>query len=58
VRGASFREKMLITHRGLSGPAICRFLLLEVEDDAAVMIDLAPGQDGLGATGMALGDAT
>jgi predicted Rossmann fold flavoprotein len=40
----SFREKMLITHRGLSGPAI-----LQVSSYSAnqhpVVIDLAPGHD-------------
>ena len=44
--GASFREKMLITHRGLSGPAILQISSYwKWTDDAAVMIDLAPGQD-------------
>jgi len=44
--GASFREKMLITHRGLSGPAILQISSYwKWKDDAAVMIDLAPGQD-------------
>jgi predicted Rossmann fold flavoprotein len=44
--GASFREKMLLTHRGLSGPAI-----LQVSSywhwnaDAPVTIDLAPEQN-------------
>jgi predicted Rossmann fold flavoprotein len=44
--GASFREKMLLTHRGLSGPAILQASSYwKWKDDAPVMIDLAPGQD-------------
>ncbi|HLW85226.1 MAG TPA: NAD(P)/FAD-dependent oxidoreductase [Candidatus Sulfotelmatobacter sp.] len=43
-RGGRFREKMLITHRGLSGPAI-----LQVSSywrkPQLVVIDLAPGHD-------------
>lgn len=42
--GFSFRENILFTHRGLSGPAI-----LQVSNywdpDSAVTIDLAPGKD-------------
>src|SRR5262249_10864460 len=42
--GASFREKMLITHRGISGPAI-----LQVSSywkaGQGVTIDLAPGRE-------------
>jgi predicted Rossmann fold flavoprotein len=44
--GANFREKMLITHRGLSGPAI-----LQISSywnwnlDAPVTVDLAPEQE-------------
>jgi predicted Rossmann fold flavoprotein len=42
--GASFREKMLITHRGLSGPAILQ-ISSYWRSGAAVSIDLAPGSD-------------
>lgn len=42
--GASFREKMLITHRGLSGPAILQISSYWAHG-AAVSIDLAPGID-------------
>jgi predicted Rossmann fold flavoprotein len=42
--GASFREKMLITHRGLSGPAILQASSYwKWKGDAAVTIDLVPG---------------
>jgi predicted Rossmann fold flavoprotein len=40
----SFREKMLITHRGLSGPAILQISSYWSEGHA-ISIDLAPGQD-------------
>jgi predicted Rossmann fold flavoprotein len=44
--GASFREKMLITHRGLSGPAILQISSYwNGKGDTAVTIDLAPGQE-------------
>jgi predicted Rossmann fold flavoprotein len=39
-----FREKMLITHRGLSGPAILQ-ISSYWKPGAPVEIDLAPGQD-------------
>ena len=40
----SFREKMLITHRGLSGPAILQ-ISSYWEKRSAIVIDLAPGLD-------------
>jgi predicted Rossmann fold flavoprotein len=40
--GQEFREKMLITHRGLSGPAILQISSYWKKPDA-VRIDLAPG---------------
>jgi predicted Rossmann fold flavoprotein len=44
--GASFREKMLITHRGLSGPAILQVSSYwKWKDAAPVTIDLALEQD-------------
>ena len=42
--GHSFREKMLITHRGLSGPAILQ-ISSYWSDGAPIRIDLAPGHD-------------
>jgi predicted Rossmann fold flavoprotein len=42
--GASFREKMLFTHRGLSGPAILQASSYW-RPDAAIEIDLWPGGD-------------
>ncbi len=42
--GQSFREKMLITHRGLSGPAILQ-ISSYWENGQPVCIDLAPGRD-------------
>jgi predicted Rossmann fold flavoprotein len=42
--GAQFREKLLITHRGLSGPAILQASSYWVEGES-VVIDLAPGVD-------------
>jgi len=39
-----FREKMLFTHRGLSGPAILQ-ISSYWKPDSSVTIDLAPGQD-------------
>jgi predicted Rossmann fold flavoprotein len=41
--GQSFREKMLITHRGLSGPAILQ-ISSYWKNPEAILIDLAPGQ--------------
>jgi len=41
---ASFREKMLITHRGLSGPAILQ-ISSYWKKGRAVRIDLAPGRE-------------
>jgi predicted Rossmann fold flavoprotein len=44
--GQSFREKMLITHRGLSGPAILQVSSYwKWKTDEGVRIDLAPGQE-------------
>jgi hypothetical protein len=40
----SFREKMLITHRGLSGPAILQ-ISSYWKQDQAIRIDLAPDRD-------------
>ena len=42
--GQQFREKMLITHRGLSGPAILQ-ISSYWKPGQAVAIDLAPGSD-------------
>jgi hypothetical protein len=44
----SFREKMLITHRGLSGPAILQISSYWKLSEA-LMLDLAPGKDVTGA---------
>jgi predicted Rossmann fold flavoprotein len=41
---ASFREKMLITHRGLSGPAILQ-ISSYWEPGSAIMLDLAPERE-------------
>jgi len=41
---SSFREKMLITHRGLSGPAILQ-ISTYWREHSAIRIDLAPGRD-------------
>jgi predicted Rossmann fold flavoprotein len=44
--GASFREKMLITHRGLSGPAILQISSYwKWKEDAPIAIDLAPDRE-------------
>jgi predicted Rossmann fold flavoprotein len=44
--GTAFQEKMLITHRGLSGPAILQISSYwKWKDNAPVTIDLAPQQD-------------
>jgi len=40
----SFREKLLITHRGLSGPAVLQASLYWRSDET-LLIDLAPGMD-------------
>jgi predicted Rossmann fold flavoprotein len=40
----SFREKMLITHRGLSGPAILQ-ISTYWREQSPIRIDLAPGRD-------------
>ena len=45
--GRSFREKMLFTHRGLSGPAILQTSTYW-KKPAPVQIDLAPGRDVVG----------
>lgn len=42
--GQSFREKMLVTHRGLSGPAILQISLYWKQAEP-ILIDLAPGCD-------------
>jgi predicted Rossmann fold flavoprotein len=42
--GQSFREKMLITHRGLSGPAILQ-ISSYWKQPQPISIDLAPGRD-------------
>jgi predicted Rossmann fold flavoprotein len=44
TNGQSFRENMLITHRGLSGPAILQ-ISSYWEKGRAISIDLAPGRD-------------
>ncbi len=44
TESASFREKMLITHRGLSGPAILQISTFWREA-SPIRIDLAPGRD-------------
>jgi predicted Rossmann fold flavoprotein len=41
---SSFREKMLITHRGLSGPAILQ-ISTDWRQRSRINIDLAPGRD-------------
>jgi predicted Rossmann fold flavoprotein len=42
--GAQFREKMLITHRGLSGPAILQ-ISSYWDEKKPVVIDIAPGAE-------------
>ncbi len=42
--GASFREKMLITHRGLSGPAILQ-ISSYWQDGKEIALDLAPDRE-------------
>jgi hypothetical protein len=42
--GANFREKMLITHRGLSGPAVLQ-ISSYWQPNTSITIDLAPGAD-------------
>lgn len=44
AEAASFREKMLITHRGLSGPAILQISTFW-RDREPIRVDLAPGRD-------------
>ena len=44
ARNGSFREKMLITHRGLSGPAILQ-ISSYWERGKSIRIDLAPGRE-------------
>jgi predicted Rossmann fold flavoprotein len=44
--GASFRENLLITHRGLSGPAILQ-ISNYLQDHEAVHLDLIPGRTAL-----------
>jgi predicted Rossmann fold flavoprotein len=48
TNGQSFREKMLITHRGLSGPAILQ-ISSYWKKVRPLQIDLAPGRDVLAA---------
>ena len=43
ANGASFREKMLITHRGLSGPAVLQ-ISSYWERGKSITLDLAPGR--------------
>jgi predicted Rossmann fold flavoprotein len=45
--GQQFNEKMLITHRGLSGPAILQISSFwnEYPEKLPILIDLAPGRD-------------
>ncbi len=52
AKGQSFRENMLITHRGLSGPAILQ-VSSYWEKDRPISIDLAPGRDVLASVGKA-----
>ena len=42
--GANFREKMLITHRGLSGPAVLQ-ISSYWQPNTSITIDLAPGAE-------------
>jgi len=42
--GQHFREKMLVTHRGLSGRRSCRFRRIG-EKRKSILIDLAPDQE-------------
>jgi predicted Rossmann fold flavoprotein len=44
VQNQAFREKMLITHRGLSGPAILQISSYWTKGEG-IRIDLAPGRD-------------
>jgi predicted Rossmann fold flavoprotein len=44
ANGVSFQEKMLITHRGLSGPAILQ-ISSYWEPGKAITLDLAPGRE-------------
>ncbi len=44
IGSQSFREKMLITHRGLSGPAILQ-ISSYWNSRSAITLDLAPGKD-------------
>jgi predicted Rossmann fold flavoprotein len=44
LNGRNFREKMLITHRGLSGPAILQ-ISSYWKKPAPIVLDLAPGRD-------------
>jgi predicted Rossmann fold flavoprotein len=44
ANGAGFREKMLITHRGLSGPAILQ-VSSYWEPGGPISVDLAPGRE-------------
>ena len=46
--GAQFREKMLITHRGLSGPAILQISSYWKKPNS-IRIDLAPGTEAISA---------
>ncbi len=44
TNGSTFREKMLITHRGFSGPAILQ-ISTYWREHSSIRIDLAPGRD-------------
>ena len=44
TEGAAFREKLLVTHRGLSGPAILQISSYWVRGKA-ITLDLAPGRE-------------
>ena len=43
--GQSFREKMLFTHHGLSGPAILQISSYWKQPDEAINVDLIPGRE-------------
>ena len=45
TRTPVFREKMLLTHRGLSGPAILQISSYLNASEATVELDLAPGRE-------------
>ena len=47
ARGPQFREKLLVTHRGLSGPAVLQASSYWGPGEA-IYVDFAPGMNGLG----------